>query len=244
MSCIRLTTLRLGRMGYQQALTVQQRLVEKVKAGREGVLVLVEHDPVYTTGMRTKVYSVEEEARLKALGADFVRTNRGGLITFHGPGQLVAYPILDLKKIAPKESRRKAMLGMKWYVENLEQVVIDLLSSSYSLHGFRSPHTGVWVKTRGPHQMSKICALGVHNSDLVTSHGLALNCTTDMSWFDQIVPCGIQGAGVTSLAQMVKGEEVSVDTVGQKLIGHFEEAFNCESRDMEDEEKVEFLEGL
>ena len=93
---------------------------------------MVEHDPVYTTGMRTKVhnftffidviitnilevYSVEEEARLKALGADFVRTNRGGLITFHGPGQLVAYPILDLKKIAPKESRRKAMLGMKWY---------------------------------------------------------------------------------------------------------------------------------
>ena len=115
--------------------TPQQSFVKicvQVKAGREGVLVMVEHDPVYTTGMRTKVhnftffidviitnilevYSVEEEARLKALGADFVRTNRGGLITFHGPGQLVAYPILDLKKIAPKESRRKAMLGMKWY---------------------------------------------------------------------------------------------------------------------------------
>jgi len=253
-----LTILRLGRMGYQQALAVQHRLVEKVKAGREGVLVLVEHDPVYTTGMRTKVYSLEEETRLKALGADFVRTNRGGLITFHGPGQLVAYPIIDLKKVAPKESRRKAMLGMKWYVENLEQVVIDLLSSSYSLHGFRSPHTGVWLKTRGPHQMSKICALGVHNSDLVTSHGLALNCTTDMSWFDQIVPCGIQvdhslpykdlhscqGAGVTSLAQMVRGEDVSVDTVGETLIGHFGETFNCESRDIEDEERVELIEGL
>ena len=93
--------------------------------------MVVEHDPVYTTGMRskvlsseeiclslycfTKVYSPEEEVRLKKLGADFVRTNRGGLITFHGPGQLVAYPILDLKKIAPKESSRKAMLGMKWW---------------------------------------------------------------------------------------------------------------------------------
>ena len=152
--------------------------------------------------------------------------------------------------------------------------MIDLLSSSYSLHGFRSPHTGVWLKTRGPHQMSKICALGVrkalhvkpvlqidgkvHNSDLVTSHGLALNCTTNMSWFDQIVPCGIQvdhllpykdlhscqGAGVTSLAQMVRGEDVSVDTVGEKLIEHFEETFNCESRDIEDEERVELIEGL
>jgi len=239
-----LTTLRLGRMGYQKALTVQQRLVEKVKGGREGVLVMVEHDPVYTTGMRSKVYSPEEEVRLKKLGADFVRTNRGGLITFHGPGQLVAYPILDLKKIAPKESSRKAMLGMKWYVDRLEQVVIDLLSSSYNLHSFRSPHTGVWVKTRGPYQLSKICALGVHNSDLVTSHGLALNCTTDMSWFGQIVPCGIQGAGVTSLANMVREEDVSVGTVGEKLIGQFERTFNCESRDMKDAEREEFLKGL
>jgi len=84
----------------------------------------------------------------------------------------------------------------------------------------------------------------VHNSDLVTSHGLALNCTTDMSWFDQIVPCGIQGAGVTSLANMVEGEDVTVDTVGEKLVEQFEKIFNCESRDMEDEEKNVFLEEL
>merc|ERR1719322_798309 len=100
------------------------------------------------------------------------------------------------------------------------------------------------VKTRGPHQLSKICALGVHNSDLVTSHGLALNCTTDMSWFGQIVPCGIQGAGVTSLADMVREEDVSVGTVGEKLIGQFERTFNCESRDMKDAEREEFLKGL
>ena len=102
----------------------------------------MEHDPVYTTGMRskvlsseeiclslycfTKVYSPEEEVRLKKLGADFVRTNRGGLITFHGPGQLVAYPILDLKKIAPKESSRKAMLGMKWWGKTFSLVTSDI----------------------------------------------------------------------------------------------------------------------
>ena len=202
----------------------------------------------------TKVYSPEEEVRLKKLGADFVRTNRGGLITFHGPGQLVAYPILDLRHFAPLETRRKRMLGMKWYVERLEQVVIDLLAT-WRLQGVRSPHTGVWVATRGQSTLSKVCAIGVHSADMVTSHGLALNCTTDMAWFQHIVPCGIteQGVGVTSLARLVAGdarepaeasEGVEVARVSQLLVRHFEQTFQCQASNMVEGEMKSILKGL
>ena len=95
--------------------------------------------------MRTKDYTVGEEERLKTLGADFVRTNRGGLITFHGPGQLVMYPILNLRDLAPDSAARKSLLGMKWYVHTLEQLVIDLCDQEWGVTCTRSPHTGVWV---------------------------------------------------------------------------------------------------
>ena len=107
-------------MKYQRTLTIQNLLVRRIQdtlsSDRESpnTLVLVEHFPVYTTGLRTKEYSQEQEERLKSLGAEFVRTNRGGLITFHGPGQLVGYPVLNLREFAPESSRRKALLGMKW----------------------------------------------------------------------------------------------------------------------------------
>jgi len=244
----------LGRMPYLRALEVQRRLGARVRSGGGSALVLVEHPPTYTTGLRSKVYTAAEEQRLLGLGADFVRTNRGGLITFHGPGQLVAYPILDLRQFAPLETRRKRLLGMKWYVERLEQVVIDLLAT-WRLQGVRSPHTGVWVATRGERTLSKVCAIGVHSADMVTSHGLALNCTTDMAWFQHIVPCGIteQGTGVTSLASLVAGdarepaettEGVEVARVGQLLVQHFEQTFQCQSTNMLEGEMKSMLEGL
>jgi lipoyl(octanoyl) transferase len=235
---------------------VQGRLVARLKAGvargdasSGGTLLLLEHPPTFTTGLRSMVYSAQEEQRLTALGAEFVRTNRGGLITFHGPGQLVAYPVLDLRQFVPQEARRKALLGMKWYVWTLEQMVIDLLASEYGVEGERSPHTGVWVRTKGKHETSKICAMGVHNSDMVTSHGLALNCTTDMSWFDQIVPCGITGAGVTSLAELLgrtgdqeeRAGDYSVERAGDLLESHFQRAFSCDTRPLA---AAELLEGL
>jgi lipoate-protein ligase B len=116
----------------------------------DNYLMLVEHNPVYTTGIRTREYDNLEEDRLVKLGADFIRSNRGGLITFHGPGQLVAYPILDLTQflnfkddqVGKKKSR---VLGMKWYVNQLEEVVIQTLDKNFGLKGFRSPYTGVWV---------------------------------------------------------------------------------------------------
>ena len=240
--------LRLGRMCYRQALGVQERLVRRVQEaeargeGGQDTLVLVEHAPVYTTGLRSKVYSSQEEERLRALGADFVRTNRGGLITFHGPGQLVAYPVVNLRQLAPPESRRKALLGMKWYVDRLEQCVIDLLGEM-GVRGERSPHTGVWVTSGG--EISKICAMGVHNSNMVTSHGLALNCVTDMRWFSHIVPCGIEGAGVVSLEQLLgRGEQVEVAAVGERLVTAFARTFQCEVREVGEGVKEEVLANL
>jgi len=250
--------LRLGRMSYAQALTLQERVVSRIKRSQQldgqeagqSCLILVEHLPVYTVGMRSKVYSKEEEDRLLGLGAQFHRTNRGGLITFHGPGQMVAYPILNLRQFVPEEKRRKSLLGMKWYVWNLEQMIIDMLASVWGVKGFRSPHTGVWVTTPGPYGCSKICAVGVHNSDLVTSHGIALNCTTNLSWFDHIVPCGIEGADVISLAKLLDKDEVKDEAfVGVKraedaLIDQFQQSFNCQTELVSDAVMVDILKDL
>ena len=235
------SVLSLGTMGYQAALSIQNSLVKRIQEdiptnqGRCNTLVLVEHSPVYTTGIRSKEYSQAEEDRLKQLGAEFVRTKRGGLITFHGPGQLVAYPILNLRDFAPENSRRKALLGMKWYVNTLEQMVIDLIKE-FGVAGTRSPHTGVWVGN------SKICAMGVHNSNMVTSHGLALNCDTDLDWFNHIVPCGIHGAGVTSLTQEVgKDRRIKVHDVEELLVNQFSKTFGCETMYFDERSKDELL---
>lgn len=214
----------LGRQEYLRTLGLQHRLAANLKAARdEGgggqhhpadhVLILVEHTPVYTTGMRTKDYSVEEEKALVKLGAQFIRTNRGGLITFHGPGQLVAYPILDLLAFIPQANRRKAALGMKWYIHTLEEIVIQVCRE-FNVTAGRSPHTGVWVGD------NKICAMGVHSSQLVTTHGLALNCSTDMKWFEHIVPCGIVDKGVTSLSREV-GRLIGPAEVIPRLLAAF-----------------------
>jgi len=219
--------VNLGIKSYLPTWKIQQELVEKVKNDRKSknFLVLVEHNPVYTTGIRTKGYDLNEESRLKNLGADFVRSNRGGLITFHGPGQLVAYPILDLNQFIGSEfsGRKRKLLGMKWYIEILEEVIIQTLKTGFNLEGFRSPHTGVWVNKENE---KKICAMGVHNSDLVTSHGLALNCDIDMTWFDHIVPCGIEGKGVTSLSHETS-RTVGIQETQSYFFEQFEKLYSC-----------------
>lgn len=230
------SVLRLGRMRYLPALEVQNKLVTRIQSniaeGRESgnTLVLVEHPPVYTTGMRNREYTEDEGTRLRALGADFVRTNRGGLITFHGPGQLVVYPILNLRDFAPEAATRKSLLGMKWYINTLEQIIIDLCQD-YGITGTRSPHTGVWVGN------NKICAMGVHNSNLVTSHGLALNCSTDLAWFGHIVPCGIHGAGVTSISEELS-DHVTPEEASEKFLDKFSLAFHCDCKTLSDDEST------
>uniref|UniRef100_A0A4W5LHQ9 Octanoyl-[acyl-carrier-protein]:protein N-octanoyltransferase LIPT2, mitochondrial n=1 Tax=Hucho hucho TaxID=62062 RepID=A0A4W5LHQ9_9TELE len=205
--------IQLGRISYGRALQVQKLYVRRHLDSKDklhNALLLCEHPPVYTIGIRQALYPFEEEQRLKLLGAEFFRSNRGGLITFHGPGQLVCYPILNLGCF--KKS-------VRWYVCELERTVINLCRK-YGIKAATSPNTGVWVGD------NKICAIGIHCGRYITSHGLALNCNTDMGWFENIVPCGIVGKGVTSLSQEL-GRDVSIEESIPRLLETFSDQFDC-----------------
>lgn len=214
MSSMLVKVLWAGRLSYSSGLKLQKILAnqhhQNLSKDTCNTLVLLEHDPVFTIGIRDKGYTVEEEERLKKLGAEFFRTNRGGLITFHGPGQLVAYPILNLKQFKS---------SVKWYVSQIEEMVIRLCAE-YGIKAGTSPDTGVWVNDK------KICAIGIHGSRYITTHGLALNCNTDLSWFDHIVPCGIKGKGVTSISKELS-KNVTVQDVLLLFQNAFQEQFNC-----------------
>lgn len=177
---------------------------------------VVEHDPVYTVGIRSKDYPSEVQDSLRRLGADFVRTNRGGLITFHGPGQLVAYPVLYLGSFFKDKSMRR-------YVCSLEKMIIDICAR-FQLEAKTTEHTGVWIGD------NKIAAIGVHGSRYITTHGIAINCNTDLSWFDHIVPCGIQQKGVTSLTREL-GRVVTTAEAYPVLMAAFQQHFDCTAQE-------------
>ncbi|KAK6962703.1 lipoyltransferase 2 mitochondrial [Biomphalaria glabrata] len=212
------TVINLGRMGFMAAHDVQMRfarrhldeMADKPYTYGEDTLLLVEHPPVYTVGLRTKDYTAEDEAYLKSTGAEFYKTNRGGLITFHGPGQLVAYPILNLQHFKP---------SVKWYVCQLEQTMIKTLQE-FGLKGRTTDQTGVWVGNK------KIGAIGLHASRYVTTHGISLNCNVDLHWFRHIVPCGLPGVEMTSLTKEL-GKDVSFQDSVQPFLKAFEETFKC-----------------
>jgi lipoyl(octanoyl) transferase len=174
-------------------------------------LVLVEHPPVYTLGRAARDASNlgAGEEYLRALGAEVFWSDRGGDATFHGPGQIVGYPILRLKDH-----------DTHGYLRRLEEVLIRVLED-YGLEGWHHPgYTGVWVGE------SKIAAIGVKfSSGWITSHGFALNVRTDLSWFDRITPCGIREYGVTSLEREL-GHEVPMTDVERKIVERFGETFN------------------
>uniref|UniRef100_A0A182S5L7 Octanoyl-[acyl-carrier-protein]:protein N-octanoyltransferase LIPT2, mitochondrial n=1 Tax=Anopheles maculatus TaxID=74869 RepID=A0A182S5L7_9DIPT len=233
--------LRAGRLPYQRALKLQQtianQLLQQAKYPQDtkshtspysNVLILTEHEPVYTIGIRTRGYDDTEERRLRALGADFVRTNRGGLITFHGPGQLVAYPILDLKHFQP---------SVRWYVCHLERTIIELCKR-YGLQAQTTADTGVWIEDR------KICALGIHASRYVTTHGLALNCDIDLNWFRHIVPCGLVGKSVTSLVQELHRPGLDVGSVSEEFLDCFRHTLECDLLPLGEESRKELMDGI
>jgi lipoyl(octanoyl) transferase len=185
-------------------------------------LLFVEHKPVYTLGKSgdiTHVLISDDDRQKKSI--DFFKINRGGDITFHGPGQLVGYPILDLEKF-------KTDLG--WYLRCLEDVVI-LTIAEYGLVGQRSKgETGVWLDPNIHGRERKICALGIRCSRWITMHGFAFNVNTDLDYFNYIIPCGIHNKKVTSLKEEL-GYEFSMDEVKQKVKLNFEKVFDVQLQD-------------
>ncbi|MGE0226995.1 MAG: lipoyl(octanoyl) transferase LipB [Dehalococcoidia bacterium] len=202
---------RPGLVRYDEAFAWQQARAEAVRAGaaREA-LAMLRHPPVYTLGMRgeRRHVLVTPEA-LAERGADLVATDRGGDVTFHGPGQLVAYPILDL---------RRRGLGPATFVRMLEAVLIETLARFDIEAGRVAGRPGVWV--RG----AKAAALGVRVRGGVSTHGVALNVSTDLAWFDAIVPCGIADAGVTSMERLL-GVAPPHETVEDAFIEAFARVF-------------------
>ena len=194
-------------------------LVETDMTDTINYLLFVEHPPVYTLGKTGhEEHLLLPEAEIKEQGIDFVRTNRGGDITFHGPGQIVGYPILDLEKFGTD-------IGM--YLRNLEETIIRTLAD-YGIRGDRSRgQTGVWLDPGMPGKARKIAALGVRCSRWITMHGFALNVNTDLQYFDGIVPCGIRNKQVSSMA-LELGRPVSTAEVKAKLRMHFESVFEAE----------------
>ena len=180
-----------------------------------GTILCVEHPAVYTLGKSgNEANMLVAEEYLKSLGAEFFHIDRGGDITFHGPGQLVCYPIIDLDAIG---------IGIRRYIDILEQSVIDL-AKEYGIEAHRSEGaSGVWV-TQG-HRLVKLCAIGVRASHGVTMHGLAMNVSTDLKWFELINPCGFTDRGVCSLSSLV-GREVTMDEVKPRFINHLTKNLN------------------
>ena len=218
-----INVLHLGSVSYAQALDVQRVLVERRKVGAiEDVLLLLEHPPVITLGRNAKEKNVIASRDVLARrGVELFECDRGGDVTYHGPGQLVGYPIFDLRGFTDERGCRKTLWPVE-FVRLLEQVLIAACAklgvNSKRVEGL----TGVWTDSSQP---AKIAAIGVHISRGVTSHGFALNVNTDLDAFKLIVPCGIADKPVTSLSREV-GRELAIESVAEIVADGFARAFH------------------
>jgi len=221
----------LGHKDYKETWEYQEQLFQeildvKIKNRREDAgietpnyFLFVEHPHVYTLGKSGDFDNLLiDESKLAEIGATYYKINRGGDITYHGPGQIVGYPILDLENF---------FSDIHKYLRFLEEMVIRTLAE-YGLKAERSKgETGVWLDVGTPFAR-KICAMGVRASRWVTMHGFALNVNSDLGYFDHMIPCGIKGKAVTSLNVELGKSAVSMDEVKEKLLKHFEELFEAE----------------
>lgn len=221
----------LGLMGYSECWDYQRLLFERMLAAKAGDaearaqiereagwLLLVEHNPVYTLGKSGKDENMlVSESYLRSIGAEFFRIDRGGDVTFHGPGQVVGYPILDLERIG---------IGLRDYINALEGAVIDLCREWGIEAGRVAGASGVWIEGDSP-RARKICAIGVRSSRYVTMHGFALNVNTDLRYFSHINPCGFVDRGVTSLRKEL-GHEVDMELVKSQIVKHLSEKLKIE----------------
>lgn len=220
-----INVLHLGVVPYAEALDLQRALVERRKAGAIGdVLLLLEHPPVITLGRNARDENIiASREALAARGVELFECDRGGDVTFHGAGQLVGYPILDLRGFTDDNGTRRTLWPVE-FVRLLEEVLI----SSCERFGVEAKRiaglTGVWTDSSHP---AKLAAIGVHISRGVTSHGFALNVNTDLDAFKLIVPCGISDKPVASLAREL-GRELSLRDVGEIVASEFARAFHGE----------------
>ena len=204
----RLKIMDLGMSSYETVWGLQKELQARRISGKIGDhLLLVEHEPVYTLG---KISHKAHLLRSNDHGISVIQTDRGGDITFHGPGQLVGYPILDLHRYHRSVS---------WYMRSLEKIIIDVLSDFKINADRKKGLTGVWI------QDEKVAALGVRISRWVTMHGFALNVDPDLSFYEGIIPCGIRDFGVTSMATLL-GQDIDMSAVKKALVNHFKTIFN------------------
>jgi lipoyl(octanoyl) transferase len=214
----RCTVQRLGLTDYPGALARQRRLVDACRAGGDARLLLLQHPSTYTLGSRGRdEHLLIDAATLASIGASVCRTDRGGDITYHGPGQLVGYPILDLHRWRQ---------GPVWYVRQLQNILIDAIST-FGIEGVCiEGKPGVWAGG------AKIASIGVRISRGVTSHGFALNVEPDLSYFSHIVPCGLPGVEVTSMARLL-GRAPSMREVEDAVVASFARVFDFDVVELE-----------
>ena len=225
-------TIDLGLIGYAEAYALQQRVVAARKAGAiEDVFLLCEHPHVITQGRNGKrEHLLVSEHVLRQKGVEYYETSRGGDITYHGPGQTVGYPILNLSAI-----RRDVV----WYVRTLEEAMIRA-TAEFGITAERvAGKTGIWV--RAGNSEEKLAAIGVHISRWVTSHGFAYNVSTDLRNFDLIVPCGIADRKATSLEKLL-GRQVEQKEVAPRIAKHLGELLGLETKESSTNELLERLE--
>jgi lipoyl(octanoyl) transferase len=225
----------LGRMGYLECWEKQRTMFDGMlqrkrtgqvcddvanpeQVGTAGVVYLVEHNPVYTLGKSGKSENMlVSEPYLRSIGAEFYHIDRGGDVTYHGPGQVVGYPILDLEQLG---------IGLREYIDSLEEAIIGVCREWGIEAGRIAGASGVWLDGDSP-RARKICAIGVRASRYVTMHGFAMNVNTDLKYFTHINPCGFVDKGVTSLEKEL-GHKVDIELVKAQIVKHLAEKLKIE----------------